>query len=191
MITELKKSSSLLLLTFVGIVLLNWGCSEDNPAGPGEEELITTVILTFTEAGTSTQVTVQWEDLDGDGGNPPVIGTLTLSAGKTYNGTIQLLNKEANPPEDVTAEVEDEAEAHQFFFTAEGGIAGRVVVTITDRDANNLPIGLQYTVAVTAGGAVAGTLNVVLSHYDQTPKNGTDRSNETDIDIDIPVNITS
>ncbi|HEX9654802.1 MAG TPA: type 1 periplasmic binding fold superfamily protein, partial [bacterium] len=179
----------ILALTF-GVMLINFGCGDDkDPAGPDEEELITTVILTLTETGTTNQVTAQFEDLDGDGGNAPVIGTLTLGAGKTYTGTIQLLNESVNPAEDITEEVEAESDAHQFFFTAEGGIAGRVVVTITDLDANNLPIGLEYTVTVSAGAAASGTLNVVLGHFDEVAKDGVTRSPETDVDIDFPVNI--
>ncbi len=185
-----KKSLRWIFALTVSAMLFNFGCGDDkNPAGPGEEELITTVILTLTETGTTNQVTAQFQDLDGDGGNSPVIGTLTLEAGKTYTGAIQLLNESVNPAEDVTEEVEEEADAHQFFYTAEGGIAARVTVTITDRDANNLPIGLEFTAAVSAGPAASGTLNVVLAHYDEVAKDGVTRSPETDIDIDFPVNI--
>ena len=184
------RSLRWILTLTAGTMLFNFGCGDDkNPAGPGEEELITTVILTLTETGTTNQVTAQFEDLDGDGGNAPVIGTLTLGAGKTYTGTIQLLNASVNPAEDITEEVEAESDAHQFFFTAEGGIAGRVVVTITDLDVNNLPIGLEYTVTVSAGAAASGTLNVVLGHFDEVAKDGVTRSPETDVDIDFPVNI--
>ncbi|MCG8605706.1 type 1 periplasmic binding fold superfamily protein [bacterium] len=180
------------LLTVVGLLYL--GCGDDNPAasddhGPGEEELITTVTITLTETGTSNQTTVQWRDLDGPGGSVPTIGTLTLQAGTTYSGIITLLNEEENPAENITEEVEEEAEEHQFFYAAEGGISARVTVTITDRDSNNLPVGLEFTVTVSAGGAASGTLNVILYHYDEVTKDGTSPSTETDVDIDIPVNV--
>ncbi|HEX9658873.1 MAG TPA: hypothetical protein VGA18_01175, partial [Rhodothermales bacterium] len=70
-----------------------------------------------------------------------------------------------------------------------GGAAGRVTVTITDEDDNGLPVGLAYTVDVSAGGAASGTLRVILSHFDEEPKNGTDQSDETDVDVTFPVNI--
>lgn len=170
------------------------GCKEDNPASPVPEnpqELITKVTLTLTPAGGGTAVTVTFNDPDGDGGNAPTIGTLTLKAGTTYNGTIELLDETKSPADTVTAEVEEESDVHQFFYTPEGGIVGRVTVVITDKDANNLPVGLKYTATVTAGAAANGTLNVVLSHYDASPKNGTTPSDESDIDIDFPVNITN
>jgi hypothetical protein len=179
-------------LTIAAVALIAGGCSEDNPAKPtpqNPQELITKVTLTLTPAGGGAAVTAVFSDPDGDGGNAPTIGTLTLKAGTTYTGTIELLDETKDPDEDITEEVEEESDVHQFFYTPEGGIVGRITVAITDRDANNLPVGLEYTVAVTAGAAANGTLNVVLSHYDESPKNGTTPSDETDVDIDFPVNI--
>jgi hypothetical protein len=191
MFTHLKN----LLALFSVLLLVYSGCNDDDPAssgdpGPGEEELITTVTLTLTDASDANNiVTVQWRDDDGPGGNDPVIGTLTLMAGTTYNGSIQLLNEQENPAENITEEVEEESDAHQFFYTAEGDIAARVAIAYTDQDGNGLPVGLSFTVTVSAGGAVSGTLNVVLSHFDEIAKDGTSKSNETDVDIDLPVNI--
>jgi hypothetical protein len=175
------------------------GCKEDNPAKPPEEnpqELITSVTMTLTEldaAGnpTATKATVNFKDLDGSGGNAPTIGTLTLKQGKSYNGEISLLDETKNPVDNVTEEIENEKDVHQFFFTPEGGIVGRVTVTITDKDSKNLPVGLQYRVVVSAGAVVSGNLNVVLSHFDAAPKDGVNRSDESDVDIDFPVNITN
>jgi hypothetical protein len=174
------------------VAFITGGCSEDNPAKPKDEnpqELITKVTLTLTPAGGGAAVTVVFSDPDGDGGTAPTIGTLTLKAGTTYTGTIELLDETKDPDENITEEVEEESDVHQFFYTPEGGIVGRVTVNITDTDANNLPVGLEYTVAVTAGAAANGTLNVVLGHYDEAPKDGTTRSDESDIDIDFPVSI--
>lgn len=188
-----RRGMLLLLLP----VLLLWSCKEDNPTNPdngNEQELITTVTLSLTENGTSNVVSATFKDLDGDGGAAPTIGTLTLNAGSTYTGKVELLDESKNPAEDITEEVKEEAEAHQFFYTPQGALNGRLTVTVTDKDSINLPVGLEFTVAVSAGGAVTGSatnsLNVVLSHFDNTPKNGADRSDESDIDINIPVTIT-
>ncbi len=180
------------LMPLMLVVALYVGCDEDNPAapvdGPGEEEEITTVTLTLTNVADATDmVSATWRDLDGDGGNAPTIETLNLAAGATYSGAIELLNEEEN--ENVTEEVEEEADEHQFFFAAEGGAAGRVTITVTDRDENNLPVGLEFTVVVSGGGAASGTLNVILYHYDEVTKDGVSPSTETDVDIDIPVQI--
>jgi len=80
---------------------------------------------------------------------------------------------------------------HQFFYTVGGDVAVQeaVTITITDQDENSLPVGLMFTVAVADVGLGTGTLNVVLSHYDDAPKNGTDRSDETDIDVTFPLTV--
>lgn len=202
-------SSSRILLRLLSVVLLLMflsACKEDNPAQPdpggaGEEELITTVTVTLIEqvtTGTPDTVTVQFQDLDGDGGDAPTIGTLTLKAGTTYSGAVELLNEAENPAEDITEEVQAEAEAHQFFFEATGDIAGRVTIDYADKESDygdnatgdDLQVGLKFTLTVTAGDAASGEFNVVLSHFDEDPKNGTDRSDETDVDINFPVDIT-
>lgn len=193
-----KSQLCLLLVVAFGLIVIS-GC-KDNPADPdddNEQELITSVTLTLTEldaAGnpTSTVATVNFKDPDGSGGAAPTIGTLTLKQGKNYSGTIKLLDETKTPAEEITVEVGSEKDAHQFFYTAKEGAVGRVTVTILDKDSRNLPVGLQYRVAVSAGAVVAGKLNVVLSHYEPaSKKDGTTRSDESDIDIDFPVSVVN
>jgi len=105
---------------------------------------------------TATTVSVNFKDPDGSGGMAPTIGTLSLKAGKNYKGTIALLDESKNPVANISDEVKDEAEAHQFFYTAKEGAVGRLTVTITDKDANNRPVGLEYNVAVSAGANATG-----------------------------------
>lgn len=195
----LKKSPFWILILIAFALVAITGC-EDNPADPdddNEQELITSVTLNLTEldaAGnpTATTASVNFKDPDGTGGVAPTIGTLTLKAGKNYKGTIALLDESKNPAASISDEVKDEAEAHQFFYTAKDGAVGRLTVTITDKDANNRPVGLEYNVAVSAGANTTGKLNVVLSHYDPaSKKDGVTRSDESDIDIDFTVNITN
>lgn len=193
---KMRKHCGKWPLIFTLPLLTFWGCEDDptNPQNGNEQELITTVTLTLTENGTSNTVTATFRDLDGDGGAAPTIGTLTLKAGSTYTGRIELLDESKNPATDITAEVEEEADAHQFFYTPQGELAGRLTVSITDKDGNNLPLGLAFTAAVSAGPAVTGSaansLKIVLSHFDETAKNGTDPSDESDVDINMPVTIT-
>lgn len=185
-----KHSLKFLFIVMLSIFVV--ACT-DNPSGTddegaGEEELITQVNLTLT-APDNSQVTASWEDPDGPGGNDPVISGLQLEAGTNYNGTIELLDTTDDPAEDITEEVREEAEEHQFFYSVEGDASGSVMVQITDTDANGLPIGLEFTVDVADAAGTTGTLNVVLSHYDDEPKDGETRSDETDVDIDIPLTI--
>ncbi len=187
-------------LPLAAFLAFSFGC-EDNPAdpdhGPGEEELITTVNLTLTPQGGGQAVTAQFQDLDGDGGNAPTITALGLTAGVTYDGMVSVLNEAESPAEDITEEVEEEAEEHQFWFTVSGGIAGRVTVAYADAESDygtnsgtDHPVGVKFTVTVTAGADANGQLNVVLSHYDDAPKDGVNRSDETDIDVTFQVNVT-
>jgi len=187
----------LIALVLLTASLTWWGC-EDDPASPGEgneQELITKVVLTLTESGTGTKVSAIYNDADGPGGAAPSIGALTLKAGSSYSGQIELFDESKSPAVNLTEEVAKEADAHQFFYTPQGELVGRLTITITDKDSKNLPLGLAFTVTVSAGPAVTGSaansLNVVLSHYDRVTKNGRDRSNETDIDINVPVSITN
>ncbi|MEZ4700562.1 MAG: hypothetical protein R2834_09550 [Rhodothermales bacterium] len=174
-------------LALVAAIPFLSGCDSEEPdPSAGETEFITQVRLTLTPMSGGSAVVVQADDPDGDGANL-TIDAIQLTAGETYTGTIVLYDGVND--EDITAEVQAEAEEHQFWYQAEGGIADRITVTITDQDANNLPIGLAFTLAVSDGGAATGTFNVALSHYDASPKDGTGRSDETDVDIDFPVSI--
>lgn len=159
----------------------------DDDEGAGEEELITRVVLAL-EGGGET-VTATADDPDGDGVDIQV-ETLTLTPGTVYNGSVEVYNDLADEPaeQDVTAEIEEEDDEHQFFYTV-GGFGDNVRVDITDFDDNELPLGLSFQVTATDAASGSGTLNVVLSHYDDEPKNGVDRSDETDIDVTFPVEI--
>ena len=174
------------LLAVVVAVAAFTGCDSTEPGdGPGEQEFITLVRLNMTDdSGNAVAATAS--DPDGDGVNIQIT-PLSLVAGRTYTGTITL--RDDINGEDVTAEVAEEADEHQFFYTPEGGAVGRLTVTITDRDANNLPVGLEYRIVVSPGAAASGILNVVLSHYGDEAKDGTRRSTDTDVDLDFPVTI--
>ena len=165
-------------------------CDSDDPDddGAGEEEFITTATMTLTPLGGGTAIVITANDPDGDGSNFQ-IDTINLTANVTYTGTIEVTD-DING-EDVTEEVEEEADEHQFFYLPAGGVADRITVTYDDQDGNGLPIGLQFTVAVSDGAAATGTMRVVLSHYDEGPKDGTNLSDESDIDVSFPVEISA
>ena len=173
-------------LTLVLFTLVFAACDSTEPDedGAGEQEFITRLVVTLTGGGQT--VTATANDPDGDGTNFQ-IDTINLTAGTTYTGSVQVFDDINN--EDVGEEIEEEDDEHQFFYTAGGGASGRVTVTITDQDENGLPVGLNFTMAVSAGDAASGTLRVILSHYDEGPKDGVTMSDETDVDVTFPVNI--
>lgn len=201
---------SVLTVAVFAAAALTFSCSDDNgptgPAepeeheeddhdhdhGPGEEELITTLRITLTPVGGGSSVSASFRDLDGEGGDDPVVDELEVSPGTNYNGTVQVLNETESPPENVTEEVEEEAEAHQFFYQTLGGFSS-ATVTITDKESDYVtntgadhPVGIRFTLSVPAN-AQDGQLRVILSHYDDSPKDGVSQSDETDIDVTFEV----
>ena len=155
--------------------------NDDNPDPVNEEEVITTVTATLVPVGGGTTITLQSRDLDGDDGpNPPVI-TISgdLAGNTTYNGTLEILNETESPAEDITEEILEEDDEHQFFFEVSGSILG---VTYSDQDGDGNPLGQAF--ALTTGSAGAASLRVVLRHEPTKPNTGlATAGGETDFDI--------
>jgi len=123
---------------------------EDPEDGENEEEVITTVVLTLDDGSGATEY--RWADPEDDGN--PVIDDITLAAGTTYTGTVEFLNELEDPAEDITAEIEDEADEHQVLFT----YGSELTVNTTDTDGNGLPIGLAFELTATADADLTITL---------------------------------
>lgn len=150
----------------------------------GESEIITTVTLTFTPQGGGDAVVAAFSDPDGAGGVSGMAEPIVLTAGTTYDLAVAFTNELGSPAEDITAEVEEEAESHQIFITgtgvsgpAAGDDPSAVVVQAyadtestygADTDGADLPVGLAHT--ITAAAAGAGTFSVQLQHM--PPLNG-------------------
>ncbi|MDE0003305.1 MAG: hypothetical protein OXQ29_11475 [Rhodospirillaceae bacterium] len=169
---------------------------DDHGHGPGEVELITTFKITLTPQGGGSPLTVQFQDLDGEGGNVPVIDRIVVDAGTVYDGMIQELNELESPPEDITEEIREEAEVHQLFFETLGGFAPATVAYadkesdyVTNTGADH-PVGLKFTLTVPAN-ARNGQFRVSQSHYDAAPKDGVTPSDETDIEVTFEVEVRS
>lgn len=163
-------------------------CEKNDPIIPNEEELITTLIYTLTPDGGGSPVELKFQDLDGDGGNVPVISGGTLIANTTYSGSLRLLNEIES--EDITLEVEEEGDEHQFFFSVSGLNAN---VDYADTDANGKPVGINTT--LTTGAASNGQLTITLRHEPAKDASGvangdiTNAGGETDIEVTFDVAI--
>lgn len=170
------------------------GCKKDkdDPVAPtppvNEEEVITTLRLHFHSAGGVEHKLFEFVDADGDGGNAPVITADALSADSIYSVAIEVLNESVNPAEDITGEIEDESDVHQFFFQVSGANA---TVAYADADVNGLPIGLSTL--WTIGAASNGTVLVTLRHEPDKTAPGvsggdiTNAGGETDIEVSFPL----
>jgi hypothetical protein len=182
------KKINLLLVMGVCSMLFITSCKKDDPIIENEEELITTLIYTLTpEAGGDT-IVLSFQDLDGDGGDTATITGGTLEANTIYNGSLVLLNELESPAEDITVEVQEEAEEHQFFF--QNNISG-LTIDYNDEDENGYPIGLSSK--ITTGGAGSGTITVTLRHEPIKTAPGvssgdiTNAGGETDIEVAFDV----
>ncbi|MFT5072516.1 MAG: hypothetical protein ACI8V8_002491, partial [Chitinophagales bacterium] len=97
----------LLQLTLILSILFLASCEKD-PVIPNEEELITTLNFELIPIGGGATVSFTFQDLDGDGGDAPIISGGILSANESYVGTLVLLNETENPADNISLEVEEE-----------------------------------------------------------------------------------
>lgn len=175
-------------LMLLASVFLFPSCKKDADKS-NEEELITTLTMTWTPVGGGVPVVFTFRDLDGDGGNPPVITTAPLAANAEYDVDITLLDETRSPAGNITEEVEEEGDEHQFFFQVTAGL--NLSFSYLDSDKNGAPLGLKTRMIT--GDAGSGTLRVILRH--DLNKGGagvpqgdiTNAGGETDIQVDFPV----
>ena len=181
----MKRNFLLMLFAASSILLLN-SCDKEIAEEDNDGEVLTTLELHFTERGTQNSLIYKFDDPDGfgTGSVPPVIDLIRLLPNKVYDVELKLLNKTANPIEDVTAEVEEESADHRFYYLPATG--GNIMVDNLDKDADGLPLGINST--WTTGAKAAGTIRIVLRHYPNggkatddlvdSPKSGTDIDTE-------------
>lgn len=163
-------------------------CSDDDDNTPepvNEEEVITTLTVTL-ESGSDT-VVMQYQDLDGDG---PDAATVTVSgslnANTVYDGSIVLLNETESPAENITEEVEEEDDEHQFFYTAGSGLDVGTSYANFDGDGN--PLGTQFILET--GMPSSGGLTFTLRHEPNKPNTGLENAGgETDIEVTFDVTV--
>ncbi len=191
----------LLLVLSFGLIV---GCEKDPEPMPmeEEEEEISQVILTFTPDNGEDAITATWLDADGEGSGAPTIDQIDLEEGVTYTMQVELTNTLGATPEDITAEIREEADEHMFFFsftegifsdpTGNGNVDSRNdPLNYNDEDSNGMPIGLSTT--WTAGGATSavGELTIVLKHQPDGQKTSTSNATVggTDVDVNFAISI--
>ena len=183
----MKTLKLLTAIFFLSTLLISCNDDDDDIIPVNEEEVITTMTVTLAPVAGGTNITLQTRDLDGDGPTPPVItvsGNLIKNA--SYNGSIVLLNETEDPAENITEEVEEEAEEHQFFYTIGGALDATTTYENFDGDGN--PLGTEFS--LDAGDASTGTLTFTLRHEPKKPNDGlADAGGETDITATFNVTI--
>jgi len=159
------------------------------PAVVNEPENITTVKIELKDSANSAIIlTAQWRDVDGAGGNNPVIDPINLKSNTTYNATITILDETTSPAKLVSNEIKEEGEEHQFFFK-------KTVTNITfvydDVDKKGNPLGLKSIWR--AGANSSGTASIVLKHQPgvKVAKPGDINAGETDLEVTFPLTINN
>jgi hypothetical protein len=183
------KLNRLFLFLLFGLMFIS--CEKDDPKPINEEELITTVKVTCTPSTGGETVILSFVDLDGDGGNNPVITGGTFKSNTSYNVAIQFLNESSSPIEDITDEVRDEGQDHQVFMDSSGNFEFSYSYLDSDLDGN--PIGLEMQFLIGAVGS--GQLTLTLRHEPDKSGTGvsdgdlTNAGGETDVEVSFPVSV--
>jgi len=166
-----------------------------------EEEVINSIVLTFTPDNGEEAVTAIWFDEDGEGVASPTVEDIDLEEGVTYNMTITLSNTLGMEVEDVTAEIQEEDEEHMFFFsftdgifsdpTGDGNVDNRTdPLNYNDMDGNGNPVGLSTTWTAGEHTETPGEFNLILKHQPDLKTATSDASvGGTDVDITFPIEI--
>lgn len=181
-----NRISGLLML---GLVALLVQCKSASDVTPDDEnELITTVQLEFTpeSSGFPTVQAFTYRDADGEGGNAPTkFDTVSLQANTIYTLKVKLLDESKNPAVDVSQKVKEKSDEHLVAFTSTP--ATLLKYTYSDKDANDLPIGL--TGLVLTGPPGMGKLKVQLRHQPaisgKAQKDGTPIPGSDDVNLNF------
>lgn len=177
------KSFKYLYIPLLSIFIALSSCEKD-PQIPNEEELITTVTYTLTPVSGGDPVIFSFRDLDGDGGQSPVVVLGRPKANTVYNAVVGLYNESVSPVDTITNEVAAEGLEHQFFYTFSDVNTSFIY---TDFDTENHPIGISTK--VTTGAPSEGLVTIILRHLPDKFASGVrdgDISNaggETDIEV--------
>jgi len=167
------------------------------PPCENEEEEINLVVLNFVEKGTTDTLKFEWFNEDGEGPLPPTIERIQLNTSTEYELFIELRNTIEG--EDITDEIREEDDEHQFFFGWTGGLFTDPTgngndeppfgpVNYLDFDDNQRPVGLE-TEWTTTDEAFSGSFRVVLKHQPGEKDDDSDVTvGGTDIDISFPYN---
>lgn len=178
------KSNAFLPTWILAVVILAFSsCEKDQKSSPdNEQELITTIRLTFTAP--SGSVTFNAKDTDGDGGLAPVIDGIALKANTTYALNIEFLDESKGTAINLTPEVREEGTDHLVCLAASGAMPNP---TVEDQDTNKAPLGL--TSLLTTGAAGTGTLKITLKHLADKSSANACNTGETDAEATFAVTI--
>lgn len=176
------------ILSVACLSLFMHACKEDKiepgKAPDNETELITTLKVILTDTATSVKSEFIFRDTDGEGGNAPErFDTIRVSSGKVYICELLYLDESKADTDTISHEILEEANEHLIYFDPKNVSMN---VQITDKDGNNLPLGLLSRWRNLMSGS--GTLDIVLKHQPGV-KDGSRDKGETDAAVSFPIEI--
>lgn len=198
----MKLQKSIIAIS-LGVFIFT-ACEKDDPEVINEAELISNVTLTLTSEN-DEEVVFGWHDENGDGIVDDEEVTLgSLSPNTTYNAIISLNDEDDDHDDheeevheedegddhdhehgdDIDEEIQEEADDHQFFYSAVTGLT----VAYTDTDVDGNPVGVETTFT-TDSNYVGGDLTITLRHKPNKLAEGvaagdiTNAGGETDVEI--------
>lgn len=186
----MKKISLSIFTTFL-IALSSCVDDDDSSVKPGtqitpnEEELITTVNLLFRDTNGLLVDTFAFNDLDGDGGNPPVIDTIKLKSNSTFLLSLEFLDaSDPNDIEDITAEIKAEDDEHLICFEPQNLVGLNIIRTDSD---GTYELGLESRWSIPSGAMVSNSKVKISLKHQPNVKDGTCGVGDTDVEIDFPI----
>ena len=142
-------------------ILLAFSCSNEDEMPeemPLEDLNITTITFSLMESGTNSDtIRLSYEDLDGSGGNAPMVEGGTLKANTLYFGELEFWDESTTPTQNLTEEIAANKSDYQVFFITNGL---NLDFIYADADADGFPVGLLT--AITTADPASGDLLVVL-----------------------------
>jgi hypothetical protein len=180
----MKKVFLKFVMGVFAIALLSVTACNPDGGDDNEEEVITKVTLTLKDAA-GKETSFAWNDPDGASGTQkPTVENIVLAPNTSYTASVKLENGTVNPVENITTEVQKEADVHLFIYTYD---KANVTVEITDKDSKGKPLGIATKVTTKAAGD--GKLRIVLKHEPTDKNNTANPGGETDVDVEFPVSV--
>lgn len=188
-------NTSFYFLALGSLIIFSQCNDTDEPAIENEQEIVTDVILTFTDTDGNV-VTAKAIDPDGEGfASIEVVDDILLKSNTSYVLSIELENGVTD--ESLTSEIMGEADEHLFFFSftenifsdpiGDGNIDNRQdALNYLDKDEADLPLGLSTS--WTTAAANTGKFRVVLKHQPDI-KSAVSAAVDGESDIDLEWNI--
>ncbi len=177
------KKFIFLFVAIVGIYVSGCKCKGTDCPCDGdncEEELITSVVLTFKDSASTDSLVYAFRDPDGDGANAATEhDTIRLAADKTYLVSAKILNESVSPADNITEEIYEERNDHQFFYLFTNV---NVNFTYKDDDTNTPPLPVGINTQWKTGAASNGNVQMILKHQPSV-KDNKQTTGDTDVEV--------